>query len=546
MSALQAKTWPFEQARALLKHVVTKRVPANEIREALPLAAQADVRGLIDRWPDMGRVVTFETGYGPSGAPHIGTFGEVVRTSMVRRAFVELTGGLIPTRLLAFSDDYDAFRRVPDGLPESMKEDIGRPLTRMNDPYGEFESFAERNNTALRVFLDHLGVDYTFISSTDAYTGVDGVFDEGLKRVYDNYQGVLDIILPTLGGQGGDRASTYSPFMPRSDYNGKLVEDANVRLNGAYTILFDDRENDHPDFPTSIFDGYVKLQWKVDWGMRWFAFDVDYEMHGKDLIDSAVLSSRICKLLGGTPPLTYFYELFLDEEGKKISKSKGNGMSIEDWLTYGTEDGLALLMFQNPRAAKELHLRVVPRMEDEYLKNLAAYQKAPSLDNPVWHLHAGNVPTFGSDVSYGLLTNLASATGDADEATVLGFLSQYRSIREEDRARIEALVPKVVAYVAKLEEKEPRQRRAPTEQETAAFNALADKLATMDDGLDGEAYQFEVYEVGKAFGFDPLRAWFQGLYEVLFGDSQGPRFGTFISAYGRERTIGLLRRATHG
>ena len=545
MSSVNAKSWPFEQARALLKHVVKKRVPAAELRDALAMT----VPQMVVRWPNItAKPVIFETGYGPSGAPHIGTFGEVVRTNMVRRAFEELTSGLFTTQLIAFSDDYDGFRRVPDGYPESMSEHLGKPLSAVPDPITDadayYMSFADRNNSALMDFIEELDINYTFRSASHLYKR--GKFDEMLQRIFDNYQGVLDIILPTLGGQGGDRASTYSPFLPKSPITGKMIENANIRRNDDYTISYDDPEAYHFGLYGDIFGGNVKLQWKVDWGMRWAYFDVDYEMHGKDLIDSAVLSSRICKLLGGTPPLTYFYELFLDEEGKKISKSKGNGLTVEQWRMYGTDDALKLLMFQSPRSAKELHLGVIPRMQDDYLKALTTFptlEGAARLDSPAWHLHAGRPPSFASDVSYGLLANLASATGDADEATVLGFLSQYRSIREEDRALVQSLVPKVVAYLKKQEEKNPRVRRPPTDQEASAFLLLATILEGMEDGLDGEAYQFQVYEVGKAYGFDPLRSWFQGLYEVLFGDSQGPRFGTFISAYGRQRTVNLLLRS---
>jgi lysyl-tRNA synthetase class 1 len=515
-TAFEAKSWPFEQARALLKRVEGKSV------------------------------VTFQTGFGPSGAPHVGTFGEVVRTNMVRRAFEELTEGKVKTRLLVFSDDYDGFRRVPDGLPSSMEKDLGRPLSWVDDPFGEFESFAERNNSALRAFLDGLGIDYEFVSATDAYRHVIfeecDFFQDTLMLIYDNYDAVMNIMLPTLGGQGSNRAETYSPFMPVSDINGHVLDDAEVRLEGNYMISYRDVDGERRE--TNIFHGFVKLQWKVDWAMRWMAFDVDYEMHGKDLIDSATLSTRICKAVGRTPPLTYFYELFLDDEGRKVSKSKGNGMAMEEWLAYSDVGPLAYFMFQSPRSAKAFTLTVVPRVTDEYLKALGDYSKlegAKRFDSPVWHIHAGSPPTFSADVSYSLLINLATVSSAQDAETLMNYLRQYKALSEDDRAVIESLVPKVIAYVR--EQTEPKVRRQPSEMEAKAFRSLISQLETMEDGLDGEAYQFWVYEVGKSYPFDTLRDWFRAIYEVLFGDEQGPRFGTFIAAYGRERSIDLLKSA---
>lgn len=510
-TAFEAKSWPFEQARALLKRVEGKPV------------------------------VTFQTGFGPSGAPHVGTFGEVVRTQMVRRAFEELTEGKVKTRLIVFSDDYDGFRRVPDGLPQSMEKDLGRPLSWVDDPYGEFESFAERNNSALRAFLDRLGVDYEFVSATDAYRNHEQPFDDVLRELYDNYDAVMKIMLPTLGIQGGNRAETYSPFMPISDDTGKVLDDANVRLTGNYMLSYLDEGH---EMETNIFHGFVKLQWKVDWAMRWMAFDIDYEMHGKDLIDSATLSTRICKALGRTPPLTYFYELFLDDDGAKVSKSKGNGMTMEEWFSYSEQGPLAHFMFQSPRSAKAFTPTVVPRVTDEYLKALADFPKlegARRFDSPVWHIHAGSPPAFTADVSYSLLINLAVVSGAEDADTLMNYLTQYKALPDTERPMIESLLPKVIAYVR--EQMEPKVRRAPTEHEARAFSELADTLENLGDELDAEGYQYHVYEIGKSYMFEPLRDWFKAIYQVYFGDDQGPRFGTFIAAYGRERSIELIRSA---
>jgi len=540
VGALEAKSWPFEQARTLLKHVVSKRVPAAEIRDALALTSQGQILEAVERWPVLAaRPVTFETGYGPSGAPHVGTFGEVVRTQMVQWAFQELTRGLVPTRLIAFSDDYDGFRRVPEGLPKSMEAQLGRPLSWVDDPFGEFESFAERNNTALRTFLDRMEVEYEFISSTDTYRNHGQEFEPVLRQIYDNYDAVQAIMLPTLGGQGGNRAETYSPFMPISDYGGGVLDNANVRLTGNYMISYTD---DGHEMETNIFHGFVKLQWKVDWALRWMTFDVDYEMHGKDLIDSAVLSTRICKALGYTPPVTYFYELFLDEQGRKVSKSLGNGMSMETWMRYSATGPLAHFMFMSPRSAKIFAPSVIPRVTDEYLKALHAFPSLEGkacLDSPVYHVHGGSPPPYEVDVSYSLLINLATVSGAKDAETLMNYLDQYRSLSVGQRAFIASLVPGVIAYVQ--EQMEPKVRRAPTPHEARAFAELADTLENLSDELDAEGYQWHVYEIGKSFMFEPLRDWFKAIYEVYFGDEQGPRFGSFIAAYGRERTIELLR-----
>ncbi len=511
-AALEAKSWPFEQARALLKRVEGQSL------------------------------VTFQTGFGPSGAPHVGTFGEVVRTNMVRRAFEELTEGKVQTRLIVFSDDYDGFRRVPDGLPESMLEDIGLPLTSVRDPFGEHPSFGERNNAALRDFLNRLEVDYEFVSSTATYKSPNFVtpFDRTLSLIYEHYDAVMAIMLPSLGGQGGNRAATYSPFMPISPKTGRVLDNANVRLLGDDQIAFTDEDGSEHD--CYIYGGRVKLQWKVDWAMRWMAFNVDYEMHGKDLIDSAVLSTRICKAVGRQPPVTYFYELFLDDDGAKVSKSKGNGMTMEEWNRYSATGPLAYFMFQSPRSAKAFTATVVPRVTDEYLKGLTTFDSlegAARLDSPIWHVHEGSPPPYEADVSYSLLLNLCEVSRAEDPETVMNYLSQYKSMKNGDRAFVGSLIPGAIAYVR--EKMEAKPRRAPSEMEAEAFAKLVTTLEGMDDGLDGETYQFQVYEVGKSFEFPSLRDWFKAIYQVLFGADQGPRFGSFIAAYGRQRSIDLLK-----
>ncbi|MBW3618386.1 MAG: lysine--tRNA ligase [Proteobacteria bacterium] len=517
-AARTATAWPFEEARKLVERV--KRTGKTE--------------------------VLFETGYGPSGLPHIGTFGEVARTSMVRHAFRVLTDDRIPTRLVAFSDDMDGLRKVPDNVPNQglLAAHLGRPLTEVPDPFGTHESFAHHNNARLRAFLDRFGFDYEFLSSTDAYRS--GMFDDALRRALQRFDEIQAVMLPTLGP---DRRATYSPFLPISPTTGRVLQVPTLERNPEDgTIVFEDEDGTRVETP--VTGGRVKLQWKPDWAMRWAALGVDYEMSGKDLIDSVKAASRICRILGAEPPQPYTFELFLDEAGAKISKSKGNGLGMEDWLRYGAPESLAFYMFQNPRAAKSLGYSVVPRAADDYLSNLDAYpaqEPAKRLDNPVWSVHAGHPPERGSPVSFGLLLNLASVANAADKAVLWRYLARYLpGATPEREPLLDQLTDYAVRYYTDFVAP-TRRRRAPNAQERAAMADLRARLAALPSDLsDGETIQNEVYAVGKAHAFDPLRAWFQGLYEVLLGQSQGPRFGSFAAVYGLPETISLLDEALGG
>ncbi len=513
------KSWPFHEARSLLAHIESKgKTP--------------------------GDLVTFETGYGPSGAPHIGTFGEVVRTLMVMNAFTTLTENAYPVRLLIFSDDYDAFRSVPEGLPESMKEHLGKPLSDVPDPAYEGMSFAQVNNSTLMHFVRKIlrdrGLTSTatkavepvveFRSATQVYR--DGELNEVLERVWDNHQAILDILLPTFGD---DRKATYCAFMPV--HNGRILH-SGVNLDSQYPCVVYRDENTAEPFTISVDvgNGNTKLQWKVDWAARWTLFDVDYEMHGKDLTDSYTASSQICRVLGGTPPLNMIYELFLDANGKKISKKLGNGTTLEQWFQYGSRDALAMYMFQSPKSAKKLTPEIIPRVSDE-LANFASRFKGPEdRDNPAWHVLAGReLP----EVTYGLMLNLAQVSKASDPTVLLEYLEQYRPIADDQREAIEAMALHVINY-ARDHGLLDRETRDPTEQEALAFVDLACRFIAMSPGLSAENFQYQVYEVGKAHGFEPLRDWFKALYEVLLGESSGPRFGAFATAYGIEKTAQLL------
>jgi lysyl-tRNA synthetase, class I len=513
--ALKARAWPFEEARRVL----------------------ARIGGAV---PEKGYVL-FETGYGPSGLPHIGTFGEVARTSMVRRAFAELSD--VPTRLFAFSDDMDGLRRVPDNVPNGdlIRPHLGKPLTAIPDPFGTHESFGHHNNARLRAFLDAFGFEYEFKSATDCYRS--GAFDAALLAVLRNYDAVTEVILPTLGPE---RRATYSPFLPVSEKTGHVLQVPILERDvEAGTIVYREPADDRL-VETPVTGGRCKLQWKADWAMRWFALGVDYEMSGKDLIDSVTLSSRICRVLGARPPEGFTYELFLDENGEKISKSKGNGLSVEEWLAYAPEESLAFFMFQKPKAAKRLYFDVIPKAVDEYrswLAKAAEQDTAELLENPAWHVHAGRVPPPDGDLSFSILLNLASVCNAEDEAVLWGFIRRYRPELTPERAPFLArLVRHALAY-CRDRVRPAKAYRAPDEREAAALRDLRDRLAALDAGTAAEDIQNQVYEVGKAHGFANLRDWFRALYEVLLGQSEGPRMGSFVALYGMAETVALIDRA---
>jgi len=516
--AIHARAWPFEEARRVVQR--------------------------YERAPPAKGYVLFETGYGPSGLPHIGTFGEVARTTWVRQAFQRLSD--IPTRLFAFSDDMDGLRKVPDNVPNPKKlaEYLGLPLTSVPDPFGSNESFGAANNARLRAFLDSFGFEYEFLSATECYRS--GRFDTTLRKILEHYDEVINVVLPTLGPE---RRATYSPFLPVSPRNGKVLQVPIVARDvSAGTVSYRDPDTDQlTEVP--VTGGACKLQWKCDWAMRWVALGVDYEMSGKDLIDSVKLSSQICRILGAAPPEGFNYELFLDEKGQKISKSKGNGLAVEEWLRYAPPESLALYMFQSPKKAKRLFFDVIPRAVDDYLTFIEKYQAeepAKRMENPAWHQHDGHPPEVSSPVSFGLLLNLASVAHAEDKGAMWGFISRYvPNATPKTEPFLDRLVGHAVAYY-KDQIKPAKTYRQPTDMERAALDDLADSLGKAPAGADGEALQNLVYEVGKRHAFTDLRAFFQALYEILLGQSQGPRFGGFVALYGVKETIALIRRALAG
>ncbi|WP_269715241.1 lysine--tRNA ligase [Caulobacter sp. NIBR2454] len=539
-TAQAAKAWPFEQARALLARVLRIRLSDAERDLAATLINAGKTDEAVKTLPALMRSVIFETGYGPSGLPHLGTFGEVARTTMVRAAFRALTDDAIPTRLISFSDDMDGLRKVPENIENKavLEEDLGKPLTVVRDPFGTHDSFGAHNNARLQAFLDGFGFEYEFVSATDCYKG--GRFDETLLVALERFDAIQKVMLPTLGEE---RRATYSPFLPVSPTTGRVLQVPTLERNVSKgTIVFQDENGEKTEVP--VTGGHVKMQWKPDWAMRWTALGVDYEMAGKDLIDSVKVSSQICRILGGTPPEGFNYELFLDENNQKISKSKGNGLSMEDWLRYGAPESLSYYMFQSPKSAKKLYFDVIPKATDEYLQQLDAYPRQDEnqkLGNPVWHVHSGRPPQYGSPVSFSLLLNLVSAADASTKDILWGFLSRY--IPGAD-AQNQPLLDRLAEYAINYYEdfvKPNKAFRAPTEQERTAMLDLLARFKALPEGCqDAEVIQNEVYAAGKDGGFEPLRAWFQGLYEVLLGQSQGPRFGSFAAIFGLDRTIKLL------
>jgi lysyl-tRNA synthetase, class I len=532
-AAERSKAWPFEEARKIVAR--------------------------IERRADAPNEVLFETGYGPSGLPHIGTFGEVARTTMVRTAFRLLTGDTIPTKLLCFSDDMDGLRKVPDNVPnqELMKRHLNQPLTRVPDPFGEYPSFGEHNNARLRRFLDRFGFAYEFASATEYYHS--GRFDETLLKMLAAYDEVMAIMLPSLREE---RQQTYSPFLPISPTTGDVLQVPIVECKpDAGTIVFRDPDTDKlTEVP--VTGGHVKCQWKADWAMRWSALGVDYEMSGKDLIDSVKLSSRICRVLGGTPPEGFNYELFLDEKGQKISKSKGNGLTIEEWLAYASPESLSLYMYQRPKAAKRLYFDVIPKAVDEYFAFLDAYpgqSDEQKLGNPVWHIHNGNPPKIDMPIGYAMLLNLASASNAHERGVLWGFILRHvDGVTPESHPKLDEMVGYAVNYYKDFVEP-TKVFRHPDPEEREALAALDRKLASLPADADGEAIQSAILDVARAVpryqdanrkgpdgGPGVSLAWFATLYQILLGQERGPRFGSFVAIYGIPETRALIAKALAG
>jgi lysyl-tRNA synthetase, class I len=529
-------------------------LPALSLSPELSAAAEKcnawdfeEARKIVRRCERSGypQTVLFETGYGPSGLPHIGTFGEVARMSMVRHAFRVLTGDRVPTRLLCFSDDMDGMRKIPDNVPnpDMLRQNLGKPLTRVPDPFGQYESFGHHNNAMLRRFLDTFGFDYEFASATDYYCS--GRFDAMLVRTLERYDAIMNVMLPTLGEE---RQATYSPILPISPKTGRVLYVPMKRIDPAKaTVTFDDEDGE--EITLGVTGGRVKLQWKPDFGMRWAALGVDFEMYGKDHQPNGLVYSKICRILGAEPPEQFVYELFLDDKGQKISKSKGNGITIDQWLSYASPESLALFMYQKPKTAKRLYFDVIPRAVDEYFQYLSAYEGQDwdkRLQNPVWHIHFGNPPKIDMPLSFTMLLNLVSASNAHDKSILWGFITAYLpGVTAQTHPVLDQLVGYAIRYFEDFV-KPTKKFRQPTDAERNALLELDARFAALDSAADAEAIQNEVFAVGNAQGYANLRDWFQALYQILLGQDQGPRFGSFVALYGIGRTRELIAQALAG
>lgn len=531
-AAAESKAWPFEEARKIIKRYERSEFPET---------------------------VIFETGYGPSGLPHIGTFGEVARTTMVRHAFRLLTGDKIATKLLCFSDDVDGMRKVPDNVPnrEMLAQHLGKPLSRIPDPFGKYESFGHHNNAMLRRFLDRFGFEYEFASALDYYTS--GRFDGGLIRMLEHYDEVMKIMLPTLREE---RQKTYAPILPIHPRTGVVMQVPIKAVHpGRGTVEWTDPDNGE-HFETTVTGGGCKAQWKPDWALRWAVLGVDYEMSGKDHIDNVRTSGKICRVLGGNPPEGFNYELFLDENGEKISKSKGNGITIDDWLAYAPTESLSLYMFQKPKTAKRLYFDVIPKAVDEYYSFLSAYVRQDwknRLSNPVWHIHNGSPPEVSLPVPFAMLLNLVSASNAHDESVLWGFISRYApGASPRTHPELDQLVRHAVRYFEDFVAP-AKQYRPPDSVETDTLKAISDALANQPENADGEAIQSALLDVARRIeryqdhgrqspqgGPGVSGSFFQMIYQVLLGQDRGPRFGSFVALYGIKETRALIGKALAG
>ena len=508
----KTNAWPFVEAKKILKE--------------------------RKQYIDKKNKIILQTGYGPSGLPHIGTFGEVARTSMVVNALDQLTD--IPKEIITFSDDMDGLRKIPDNVPNKdiLEKNLNKPLSKIPDPFSKFNSFGEHNNEMLKNFLNQFGFKYTFKSSSNLYSS--GEFNETLKLVLDNYQGIMDIIIPTLGKE---RQKTYSPFLPICPSTGKVLEIPIIEIDKKKSkIIFD---NNGKNLEKSIFNGECKLQWKVDWAMRWYALDVDFEMYGKDLIESAILSTKIINLLGKKNPSGFAYELFLDEKGEKISKSKGNGITIDQWLEFASPESLSLFMYQNPKRAKKLYKEIVPKAVDEYLEFIEKGKKQNELQklmNPVWHVHNGNIPKENNIMSFSMLLNLVE-TSNADSKDLLWkFVKKYKTnLNEKDFPIFDKLVDYAIKYYKDVISPN-KKYKTPNSDEKKVLMSLVKALDECNDKMTPEDIQTKIFSVGKENGYkDNLRDWFKLIYEVVFGDENGPRIGFFISFFGVKETQNLIK-----
>ena len=523
----------------MINNEIVSNLKSWPFREALQIIKKNG--GLQNfKTPDKGYLL-FQTGYGPSGLPHIGTFGEVVRTSMVRNALESIVD--CSTKLITFSDDMDGLRKVPENVPkkEMLSKYLGKPLTSIPDPFGKFESFGHHNNAKLRSFLDEFNFEYEFVSSTEKYKN--GDFNKTILKIFDNYTKILDIILPTLRSE---RKETYSPFLPISQNTGDVLQ---VKIEeykiDSKTIVFKDPSIDKL-VETEIINGKCKLQWKVDWAMRWMAFGVDYEMCGKDLTESVELGSKICKVLEKKSPTNLIYEMFLDEKGEKISKSIGNGISVDEWLKYASPESLSLYMFQKPKSAKKLHFDIIPKTVDDYLSHYNSYSSLDNtkkFDSPIWHIHSGKPKNFKTEINFNTLTNLVNVSNSTNKKVIWSFINKYDSnINSEDNREFDRLIDYALNYYNDFILPNKKYVKIDSNNKEIFVDILKLLENDINSESSAEEIQTQLYEIGKKHKFENLKDYFKLVYQVILGQDQGPRLGSFIKLFGIGETIDYLKK----
>jgi lysyl-tRNA synthetase class 1 len=509
--------------------------------EAQKIAARVKKQDLPDP-------IVFETGFGPSGLPHIGTFAEVARTVFVKNAFEHLTGR--PAVIYAFCDDMDGLRRVPKNLPnqDRLAEHLGKPLSAIPDPFGCCESYSDHMENELVKLLNHYKFDYQLKSSTREYKS--GVFNPGLHLILENAEPIKQIIIPTLKEENREN---WSPFFPVCANCGRIYT---TRVTGYFpeqdTISYECVESFGDEFKvqgcghkqeTSILDGAVKVGWKVDWALRWFSYQVTYEMYGKDLIDSALQSGRIKRLLGGWPPEGMTYEMFLSEEGKKISKSIGEGLSIDTWLKYAPIESLLYYLFQNPRKQRRLYFDIIPKNVDEYLAELVRYpglSEKDKSDSVLWQIERSghDVPVYTSGINFSLINNLISGMGSDNKNLLLDYLKRYDPKVSENKKTVSDLLDSGLNYFRNFIEPQKKYRK-PTREEAEILKELKSRLDQYK-GEDEDEIQAMVFDVARDKGIEPPDL-FKTIYQVLLGQDRGPRFGTFTKLIGKDRMKDLIQ-----
>ena len=522
--------WPYEEARK-----VAERVARYEA----------------------GRPAIFQSGFGPSGMPHLGTMAELLRPSYVRKAFERLAqSGSIeparPARLIVFIDDMDGLRKVPENIPnrETTSFHLGEPVSRIPDPFGDCHpSFSEHMLSLLEKFLAPVEIEFELIKSTEMYGS--GQFDEALKLILARHQQIIEIIAPTLREENRAGWSPVMPVCPScGQVNSTLVtgyhpERASVEfsceknIGGSKSCGFKGEQ--------SVLGGKAKVGWKVDWALRWYALKVDYELYGKDLIDSARLSGQILKVLGGKPPLGFPFEMFLDEEGHKVSKSVGRGVTVDQWTRYAPIEVLKYFLLVNPRRARKLFLEAIPQYVDDYLDALRAYAAAPENER-------GNLPIdlviqrttprrFDSELTFGMIMNLVSALGTGDRDLIWNYLTGYdpRIAGNPDTERMGKTLMECALNVYADFIEPTKKRYLPEANERDQLRALMEFLVG-NSGATAEEIEKKIYDLGRE-NYDKPGKIFPLLYRVLLGQERGPRLGAFIKLATPQRMIEILNNS---